>query len=84
LANILAVADRSELTRAEQRIGPTVLVLDLRHPETEAVLAAALPESRGCMIAIGLPDSEAFLTCRDADIFAAEPLDAPAAQLRRT
>jgi nitrogen-specific signal transduction histidine kinase len=84
LANILAVADRSELTRAEQRIGPTVLVLDLRHPETEAVLAAALPESRGCMIAIGLPDSEAFLACRDADIFAAEPLDAPAAQLRRT
>jgi len=84
LADILAVSDRSELARAEQRLGPTVRVLDLRHPDTEAVLAAASAESRGCMIAIGLPESEAFLAGRDADLFAVEPLDVPAAQFRRT
>ncbi len=84
LADIHAVSDRAELTRAEQRFGSAVWMLDLRHPETGAILAAASPESRGCMIALGHPESDAYLACRDADIFSAEPLDVSADQIRRT
>ena len=82
LADIRATASRLEWAR-EQRT-PAVLLLDLRHPEAEVALADSDQESRGGIVAFGVPESEPFMACQDAGVFAVEPLEVPPESLRRT
>ncbi len=82
LADIHVTASRLEWAREKSL--PAVRLLDLRHPEAGAVLEDANPEARGGIVVFGVPDSDPFLACRDAGVFAAEPLDVPLDRLRRT
>jgi signal transduction histidine kinase len=59
-------------------------LLDLRHPEAEVALADIPNEPRSEIIVFGVPESDPFLACREAGIFAVEPLEVPPEQLRRT
>lgn len=61
-----------------------IQLLDLRHPDAEAALADVTLETRGGIVAFGVPESDPFVSCQDAGLFAVEPLDAPPEQLRRT
>jgi signal transduction histidine kinase len=63
---------------------PVVRLLDLRHPEAAVALADATPELRGGIVVFGVPDSDPFLACRDAGVFAVEPLEVTPENLRRT
>src|SRR5664279_5729855 len=72
LTEIRAVSTRSELVRAQERTAPALVLLDLRHPEADAVLAEASPESRGGMLVFGVPGSDPFVSVRDAGVFAVE------------
>lgn len=82
LTDIRVTDCRSEWTRDKGL--PVVRLLDLRHPEAEAALADVDSESRGRIIVLGLPESDPFIACRDADVFAIEPLDVSAERLRQT
>ena len=48
------------------------------------MIAAATPEARATLIALGVPDSSPFLACRDAGLFAVEPLTVSSAQWQQT
>jgi len=74
----------SRLEWAQEKSVPAVRLLDLRHAEAEAALAGIAPESRSGTVVFGVPESDPFLACRDADVFAVEPLDVTPDRLRRT
>lgn len=82
LTDIRATSNRMEWT-CKQRT-PTVLLLDLRHPEAEAALSESTQEARSGIVTFGVPESDPFLACHEAGVFAVEPLDIPAERLRRT
>lgn len=82
LTDIRATASRSEWAR--EKSVPAMRLLDLRHPEAEAALKDVSPESRGGVVVFGVPESDPFLVCRDAGVFATEPLDVPPERLRQT
>lgn len=82
VADIRTTPSRPEWTR--ERGEPVVLLLDLRHPEAEAALADASPETLGGIVAFGVPESEPFLSCRRAGVFAVEALDVSPELLRNT
>lgn len=77
------VADRAELLRWMERIGPAQLVLDLRHPDSAGFFAEASPDLRSTLVLIGLPGSEPYQACQDAGAFALVPLDSPPQPLRQ-
>ena len=88
-----AVAEVAELRVAETRpelehwrvcTGPAILLLDLRHSETAAVLADTAPDARAVTIAFGLPESDPFLEAREAGLLAVEPFTADLPLLRAT
>jgi len=81
-ADIRVTSDRQEWSREPSTAA--VRVLDLRHPEAEAALAALAPETLGETVALGVPESDPFVACHDGGVFAVEPLDVPAERLRRT
>ncbi len=81
MATIRATADRAEWVRACGT--PVLLLLDLRHPEADVALAASDPDARHGLIAFGVPESEPFLACSEAGVFALEPLEVPMDHLRR-
>jgi signal transduction histidine kinase len=83
-AEVRTAGARPELERGRELAGPAVLVLDLRHPDADAVLAEAPPEVRAVTAAFGLPDSEPFVAARQAGLVAVEPLDAGPALVRAT
>ena len=78
------VETRSELERRRERTGPAILLLDLRHTETAAVLADATPDARAVTVAFGLPESDPFLEAREAGLLAVEPFTAELPLLRAT
>ena len=82
MADIRSTSSRAEWARDQRE--PTVLLLDLRHPEAEAALSEISPDARSGIIAFGVPESAPFLDCHDAGVFAVEPLDVPPERLRRT
>ncbi len=82
MTDIRVTASRLEWSR-DTRV-TAVRLLDLRHPEAEAALASATPDARSGMVVFGVPESDPFLDCRDAGVFAVEPLDVPPERLRRT
>ena len=82
LTDIRTTSSHSEWTR--EKSVSEVRLLDLRHPEAETALAGANPESRGGIVAFGVPESDPFIACQDAGVFAVEPLDVPMERLRRT
>ena len=82
LTEIRVTASRSEWVREQRE--PAVRLLDLRHPEAEEALGDTDPESRGETVVFGVPESELFQACRDAGVFAVEPLEMPLEHLRRT
>jgi PAS domain S-box-containing protein len=84
LTDMHAVANRSELARAQERAAPALVLLDLRHPDADAVLAESAPDVRAGMIVFGVPESDPFIGCRDAGLFAVEPLDAAPHHVRQT
>lgn len=82
LADIRVTANRSEWVR-EQSVS-AVRLLDLRHGEADAALADITSDVRREVIVFGLPESDPFLACRNAGVFAVEPLDVPPEHLRLT
>ena len=83
-AELRVVETRPELERWRERTGPAILLLDLRHAETAAVLADATPDARAVTVAFGLPGSDPFLTAREAGLLAVEPFTADLSLLRDT
>ncbi|MFZ4395840.1 MAG: ATP-binding protein [Kiritimatiellia bacterium] len=82
---ILSVAGTSlELARWRERTGPGILLLDLCHVDTAAVLADATPDARAVTVAFGLPESDPFLAAREAGLLAVEPFAADLSLLRAT
>jgi len=81
LTDIRITDSPSEWTR--EKGVPVVRLLDLRHPEAEVALAEVNSESRSRVVAFGLPESDPFVACRDAGVFAVEPLDVPSDRLRQ-
>lgn len=75
------VGSRAEDARWQDRTGPHVLLLDLRHAEAMAMLSDGTPEQRAACIALGMPGSDPFLAACAAGVFAAMPLDVPATDL---
>ena len=84
LADTRTVADRGELERWQERVGPTPLLLDLRHADSAGIIADASLERRATLIALGLPESSPFLAGTAAGLFAVLPLSCTPAQWRQT
>ncbi len=77
-------ATPSRLEWEREQNAAAVRLLDLRHPEAEAALADMPPDTRGGIVAFGVSESDPFLACQDAGVFAVEPLDVAPERLRRT
>jgi nitrogen-specific signal transduction histidine kinase len=84
LVDLRTVGSRAELERWQERTGPTPLLLDLRHADSAGIIAEASPEMRATLIAFGLPESSPFIACREAGIFAVEPLSCAPSLWRQT
>lgn len=84
LTEIRPVSSRQDFMRIHERGAPAPWLLDLRHPDTDAVIMEATAELRGTMVVFGVPFSDPFLACREMGVFAVEPLDIAASQLRQT
>lgn len=82
--DVRPVLTRLELSRLQERDSSMWIWLDLRHPEADALLKESTPEARTAMVAFGVPESVPFLDCCDRGVFAVEPLDITAPQLRKT
>lgn len=75
------VGSRAEQIRWQERTGPHVLLLDLRHAEAALLISEATPEERAACIALGVLGSDPFLAACAAGVFAVVPLDVSSAEL---
>jgi nitrogen-specific signal transduction histidine kinase len=82
LAEIRVTASLQDWTGGQNV--PALRLLDLRHPDSENALAGIGSAARSAVVAFGVPESEPFVACRGAGVFAVEALDAPAEQARQT